>query len=337
MSPGDPSAPAPLLEVSDLRTVFEMPEGTLRAVDGASFRVPAGGAVALVGESGCGKSVTALSILRLVPPPGWIVGGQILFEGRNLLALPEKEMRRVRGGRIGIVFQEPMTSLNPVLTIGAQIVEAIRIHEAVGRREARARALDLLRKVRMPDPEARIDEFPHRLSGGMRQRALLAMAVAARPALLIADEPTTALDAAVRKEILGLLGELRAGMGMAVLIITHDLPLVAGFAERVAVFYAGQVIEEAPAEEIFERPLHPYTRSLLASIPRTDGPRLPRLPTIPGAVPDPRRFPPGCRFHPRCPVRRPPCDQVEPVLAGADGGRTVRCPFADDRGGPTEA
>ncbi len=315
----------PLLEVSDLRTVFETDEGTVRAVDGVSFAVAPGETLALVGESGSGKSVTALSILRLVPePPGRVVAGRVLFRGRDLLGLPPREMRRVRGREISMVFQEPMTSLNPVFTCGEQIVEVLVLHERLGRRAARARALELLRLVGIPAPEQRLDEYPHQLSGGMRQRVMIAMALACRPALLIADEPTTALDVTIQAQILELLGRLRAELGMALLLITHDLGVVAEVADRVAVMYAGQVVEQAPVEGVFHATRHPYTAGLLASLPRL-GERAAALRPIPGQVPDAARFPAGCRFHPRCPVAVERCRAAEPPLEPAGPGHLSRC------------
>jgi oligopeptide/dipeptide ABC transporter ATP-binding protein len=315
----------PLLEVRDLRTHFPTDEGVVRAVDGVSLDVRAGETLALVGESGSGKSVTSLSILRLVGGgAGRIVGGSIRFRGRDLLALPEEAMRAVRGREISMVFQEPMTSLNPVFTCGDQVAEVLEVHERMPRAAARARAVELLRHVGMPDPEQRAREYPHQLSGGMRQRVMIAMALACRPALLIADEPTTALDVTIQAQILELLRRLRAETGMAVLLITHDLGVVAESADRVAVMYAGQVVEYAPVASLFARPGHPYTAGLLASLPRL-GRREERLRVIPGGVPDPLAFPAGCRFHPRCPIAQERCRREEPRLEAQPDGREVRC------------
>jgi oligopeptide/dipeptide ABC transporter ATP-binding protein len=278
-----------------------------------------------VGESGCGKSVTALSILRLVPePPGRIAGGRVMFQGRDLLALPAAAMRRVRGKEISMVFQEPMTSLNPVFSCGEQIVEALVLHERLGGRAARARAVELLRLVGIPAPEQRAAEYPHQLSGGMRQRVMIAMALACRPALLIADEPTTALDVTIQAQILELLQRLQDEFGMAVLLITHDLGVVAEIADRVVVLYAGQVVECCDAAAAFQRTRHPYTAGLLASLPRL-GSRGERLRVIPGQVPDAARFPRACRFHPRCPAADERCRTLDPPLQTLDGSHQSRC------------
>jgi peptide/nickel transport system ATP-binding protein len=314
-----------LLEVRDLRTQFHTDDGVVRAVDGVSFGLRAGETLAVVGESGSGKSVTSLSIMRLVAsPPGRITGGQVLFRGRDLLAIGEAEMRAVRGREISMIFQEPQTALNPVHTCGAQIAEVVETHERLDRRAARARAVEMLRRVGIPAPEQRADEYPHQLSGGMRQRVMIAMALACRPAVLIADEPTTALDVTIQAQILELLAELRRELGMAVLLITHDLGVVAESADRVAVMYAGQVVEACDVRSAFRRPLHPYTAGLLASLPRL-GRRTERLKVIPGGVPDPARFPPGCRFHPRCPLAQARCREAEPAMEGFGEGREVRC------------
>ena len=304
-----------LLEVRDLRLDFPSARGIVHPVDGVSFRIERGEVMALVGESGCGKSLTSLALLRLVPPPGRIAdGSRILLEEIDLLGLPEKEIRAVRGGRIGMVFQDPMTSLNPVLTAGDQIVETIRAHRNISRREARDSAIRLLTEVGIPDPAGRFHAYPHQLSGGLRQRVMIAIALAAEPALLIADEPTTALDVSVQAQILELLDRLRQTHGMAVLLITHDLGVVAGRADRVAVMYAGQIVETAPTEMLFQRPSHPYTQALFASIPRLDGP-VGRLQPIPGSVPQPAAWPTGCRFHPRCEFVFEPCaDHVPPMF-----------------------
>jgi oligopeptide/dipeptide ABC transporter ATP-binding protein len=329
-APGAAEAPlAPLLSVRGLVTSFRTDAGPLRAVDGVSFDVPPRSTVGLVGESGCGKSVTSLSILRLVPdPPGRIEAGQILFQGKDLLALPEREMRKLRGDRISMIFQEPMTSLNPVYTVGAQIVEAVRLHQKKSRADARARAIEMLRVVGIPSPETRVDAYPHQLSGGMRQRVMIAMALACEPKLLIADEPTTALDVTIQAQVLELLRKLQKALGMSVVLITHDLGVVAEFADRVVVMYAGRVVEEGTALEVLQRPRHPYTRGLVRSIPPFgDAKRPRRLPTIEGVVPDLRALPVGCRFQERCPDVIDDCRKVEPELLPLDGepGRRARC------------
>ncbi|MGD8395308.1 MAG: ABC transporter ATP-binding protein [Candidatus Eiseniibacteriota bacterium] len=308
-----------LLEVRDLRTYFRTDEGLVKAVDGVTFDIDAGETVGLVGESGCGKSVTSLSILRLIPePPGEIAGGDILFRGRSLLGLSEQEMRSIRGNAISMIFQEPMTSLNPVFTCGFQIMEAIQLHQQLGPAAARERAIEMLRVVGIPSPEQRVDEYPHQLSGGMRQRVMIAMALSCNPALLIADEPTTALDVTIQAQILELIARLREEFGMAVLIITHDLGVVAEVSDRVAVMYAGKIVEYASTRSIFKQPVHPYTQGLLASIP-TLGLEIERLAVIPGTVPNPLEFPAGCKFHPRCPLADERCRREEPELEPAPG------------------
>ncbi|HKE90676.1 MAG TPA: ABC transporter ATP-binding protein [Gemmatimonadales bacterium] len=321
--------PDPVLRVHDLKTYFvtDRGSGTARAVDGVSFELAAGETLGIVGESGCGKTVMSLSILRLVPePPGHILPGSFIeFEGRNLLTLPPRELRAVRGNRIAMVFQEPMTSLNPVLPIGAQVAEAALVHQKLSRGEARKRTIDLLRLVGIPDPETRIDDYPHQLSGGMRQRVMIAMALICHPQILIADEPTTALDVTIQAQILDLLGRLRRELNMAVLLITHDLGVVAGSADRVVVMYAGQVVETAPTRDLFATPQHPYTAGLLASIPRLDQPRE-RLRSIPGSVPPATAWPGGCRFHPRCPFAWEKCRTEEPPLfETGTAGHRARC------------
>jgi len=321
--------PDPVLRVHDLKTYFvtDRGSGTARAVDGVSFELAAGETLGIVGESGCGKTVMSLSILRLVPePPGHILPGSFIeFEGRNLLTLPPRELRAVRGNRIAMVFQEPMTSLNPVLPIGAQVAEAALVHQKLSRAEARRRTIDLLRLVGIPDPEARVDDYPHQLSGGMRQRVMIAMALICHPQILIADEPTTALDVTIQAQILDLLGRLRRELHMAVLLITHDLGVVAGSADRVVVMYAGQVVETAPTRDLFATPQHPYTTGLLASIPRLDQPRE-RLRSIPGSVPPATAWPGGCRFHPRCPFAWEKCRTEEPpLLETGTAGHSARC------------
>jgi len=315
----------PLLEVRDLKTYFYTDRGIARAVDGVSFRIPARSTLGLVGESGCGKSVSALSILRLIQsPPGKIVGGSIHFEGRNLLELSEEEIRRVRGNKISMIFQEPMTSLNPVFTIGDQITEAIRTHQPVNRVEALDRAIELLRRVRIPSAETQVTQYPHQISGGMRQRVMIAMALACNPKLLIADEPTTALDVTIQAQILELLRELQQEFGMSILLITHDLGVVAEMADFVAVMYAGQVVEYAPAEELFAHPSHPYTLGLFHSRPSL-GQRKERLNVIPGTVPNPIHFPSGCRFHPRCSYVQDVCRTTDVRLEEVAPEHTSAC------------
>jgi oligopeptide/dipeptide ABC transporter ATP-binding protein len=318
-----------LLRVRDLKTYFvtEQGGGTARAVDGVSFDLYPGETLGLVGESGCGKTVTSLSLLRLVPePPGHIRPGSLIeFEGRNLLALDASELRAIRGNQIAMIFQEPMTSLNPVFTAGDQIGEAAIIHQGLSRKAARARAIEMLRLVGMPDPEERVDHYPHQLSGGMRQRVMIAMALVCHPKILIADEPTTALDVTIQAQILELLDRLQAELGMAVLLVTHDLGVVAGYADRVVVMYAGQVVETAPTTALFDRPLHPYTEGLMAAVPRIDVPTT-RLHAIPGQVPAATAWPGGCRFHPRCPYAWAKCAAEEPpLLDGGTPGHTARC------------
>ena len=319
----------PLLRVRDLKTYFvtERGGGTARAVDGVSFDLYPGETLGLVGESGCGKTVTSLSLLRLVPePPGHIRPGSLIeFEGRNLLALEASELRAIRGNQIAMIFQEPMTSLNPVFTVGDQIGEAAIIHQGLSRRAARARAVEMLRLVGMPAPEERVDHYPHQLSGGMRQRVMIAMALVCHPKILIADEPTTALDVTIQAQILELLHRLQAELGMAVLLVTHDLGVVAGYADRVVVMYAGQVVETAPTTALFDRPLHPYTEGLMAAVPRIDVPAA-RLHSIPGQVPAATAWPGGCRFHPRCPYAWAKCAAEEPpLLDGGTPGHAARC------------
>ncbi|MCC7170895.1 MAG: ABC transporter ATP-binding protein [Planctomycetes bacterium] len=298
-----------LLEVEGLTIELAGTSGAV--VDAVSFRVDRAETVAVVGESGCGKSLTALSLLRLLDPPLAIRAGSIRFDGLDLVRASERELRRVRGRRIAMVFQEPMTALNPVLTVGEQIVEVLELHAGLHGRDARARAAELLREVKLPDPERQLDEYPHRYSGGMRQRVLIAMALAGEPDLLIADEPTTALDVTVQAQVLDLLRELRRKRGMALLLITHDLGLVAEMASRVLVMYAGRIVEETPVVDLFERPQHPYTRALLAARPALAQPGA-RLQTIPGAVPQVAHYPSGCRFHPRCAELRTECSASAP-------------------------
>ncbi len=319
-----------LLSVENISTYFFTEEGVARAVQNVSFSIKKGKTFALVGESGCGKSVTALSIMRLVPdPPGKIVGGEIIFGQRSLLALSEKRMRAIRGHKIAMIFQEPMTSLNPVYTVGDQIVEAIKLHQKKSTRQAWADAAQMLRKVGIADPEQRVREYPHQMSGGMRQRVMIAMAVSCEPELLIADEPTTALDVTIQAQILDLLDELQKQNRMSILLITHDLSVVAERADDVAVMYASRIAEVADSRSLFAEPFHPYTQGLLRSLPRL-GFSGKRLQTISGTVPEPLHFPGGCKFHPRCSVgcgdRR--CQTVEPILRIVQPGRCVACWYA---------
>ena len=307
------------------------------AVDGVSFYLDRGELLGLVGESGCGKSITALSIMRLVAPPGKIVAGEILFEGRDLLKLSNAEMRDMRGNEVAMIFQDPMTSLNPVFTVGEQIAEALRLHRKLSRKEARAAAADAMREVAIPDPELRVKDYPHQLSGGMRQRVMIAMALACDPKLLIADEPTTALDVTIQAQILELLDNLRRTRDLAVLLITHDLGVVAEVADRVAVMYTGKIVEESPVNELFARPKHPYTEGLLRSVPKLtakDVARKTRLQTIEGTVPRPTALPPGCHFEPRCPYRMPRCREGDIPLYPAGTGVDVRCVLYDPAGTP---
>jgi oligopeptide/dipeptide ABC transporter ATP-binding protein len=316
-----------LLSIRDLRAGFHSYEGFVPAVDGIDFEVLRGETLGLVGESGCGKSVTALSVLRLLRCPPAEITGQIFFEARDLLKLSEAEIRRVRGNTISMIFQEPMTSLNPVLTIGRQISEAVRLHFAASPQEARDRAVEMLRRVQIPSPEARLDEFPHQLSGGMRQRVMIAMALSCNPELLLADEPTTALDVTIQAQIMNLMVRLKAEFQTAIVLITHDLGLIAEVASRVVVMYAGKVVEEAPVRDLFKDPRHPYTRGLLGSIPKIGstarGGSL--LHEIPGIVPNPLTFPPGCRFHPRCRQAMKICLTREPPLGRIARHRRVYC------------
>jgi oligopeptide/dipeptide ABC transporter ATP-binding protein len=320
-----------LLEIKGLKTCFDTDRGVVRAVDGVSFSIKPGRTLGVVGESGCGKSVTALSILRLLPKPvGRIAAGSIRLRDRDLLALSEREMRSVRGNDISMIFQEPMTSLNPVFTVGDQIAEPLMLHQQMNRRRAMDRAVEMLQVVGIPNAERRVAEYPHQLSGGQRQRAMIAMALACRPALLIADEPTTALDVTVQAQILDLMNDLKDRFGSSVMLITHALGVIAETAQRVVVMYAGRVVEEADVEPLFAEPLHPYTQGLLRSIPRLDCDRE-RLDVIPGVVPNPLEFPPGCRFHNRCDKAFDRCRREEPPLYLL-GGRSVRCWLYEDDG-----
>ena len=321
-----------LLEVIDLKTLFQTREGLVRAVDGLSFYLDRGELLGLVGESGCGKSITALSIMRLVAPPGKIVNGEILFEGRDLLKLSNREIRAVRGDDIAMIFQDPMTSLNPVFPVGEQIAEVLRLHRKLSRTDARKAAVEAMREVSIPDPELRVNDYPHQLSGGMRQRVMIAMALACDPKLLIADEPTTALDVTIQAQILELLDHLRKTRELAVLLITHDLGVVAEVADRVAVMYTGKIVEESPVDELFARPKHPYTEGLLRSVPKLtakDVVKQERLQTIEGMVPRPNALPPGCHFEPRCPYAMPRCREGEIPLYPAGEGVVVRCVLYD--------
>ncbi|TAJ76086.1 ABC transporter ATP-binding protein [bacterium] len=320
---------AELIRVKDLRTSFFTPDGEVKAVDGVSFEIGEGQTLGLVGESGCGKSVTALSIMRLVPsPPGRVVGGEILYRGRDLFKLKGEAMRKIRGNEISMIFQEPMTSLNPVFTIGNQIGEAIRLHQGLGKKETREKTVEMLRLVKIADPERRIDDYPHQLSGGMRQRVMIAMALSCHPSLLIADEPTTALDVTIQAQILELMKELQERLGMSLLLITHDLGVVAEQADEVAIMYAGKVVERANAKAIFNRPLHPYTVGLLNSLPGASGSKKRRLEAIPGMVPSPLELPSGCRFRDRCPKAAGICGEAEPQLVEKDKDHGVSCYFA---------
>jgi len=313
-----------LLEIKDLTTHFFTRSGVVKAVDNLSLGLRKGRVLGLVGESGCGKTVTALSVLNLVPYPGKIVSGRIYFEGRDLLALPSEEMRKVRGAKISMIFQEPMTALNPVFTVGNQIAEVLTTHLDVTKKQAMDSAVELLRSVGIPSPEKRVHEYPHQMSGGMRQRVMIAMAVACRPSLILADEPTTALDVTIQAHILELLGRIQAEMGMAMVLVTHDLGLIAERAQDVAVMYAGRIVEQAETKELFANPQHPYTRGLMASVPRPGEEGRTRLRTIAGTVPRLHELPAGCRFAPRCDIKTARCE-VEPELVEVRPGHLVRC------------
>lgn len=309
-----------ILQVEDLRTYIHTPQGVVRAVNGVSLYLEEGKTLAIVGESGCGKTMTALSILRLLPPGGRIEGGKILYRGRDITALPEGEMRKIRGKEIAMVFQEPSTALNPVLTAGEQVAEGLRLHLGLGKREAEDRAVELLEAVGIPDARTRARSYPHQLSGGMRQRVVIAMALAAGPSVLIADEPTTALDVSVQAQIVDLLLRLKEERGLSLILITHNLGLVASFADETAVMYLGKVVEHGPTDSIIESPLHPYTRGLIASLPDPSRP----LDPIPGNLPSPLERIEGCPFHPRCKVRKEVCGRYDPPLFTLDGTK-VRC------------
>jgi oligopeptide/dipeptide ABC transporter ATP-binding protein len=326
VEPDTPLPADPVLRVENLRTVFRLPGRTVRAVDDVSFSLHPHRILGLAGESGSGKSVTSLSLMRLIPePPGRIEAGRAFLAGRDILALPEAEMRRVRGRLISMVFQEPMTSLNPVFTAGYQVDEVLRLHLGLGRKEARERTIDLFDRVGIPDPSRRHGEYPHRLSGGMRQRVLIAMALAGEPRVLIADEPTTALDVTIQAQILDLLDRLRRETGMATLFITHDLGVLARIAYEVAIMYAGRIVERGLAEDVLRRPWHPYTEGLLASLPSRAAKVSGRLRSIPGGVPDLGDLPPGCAFEPRCPRRQEICRREPPPEEEKTPGRTARC------------
>ena len=321
----------PLLRVDNLRTYFDTLDGTVRSVDGVSYDVHAGQTLGVVGESGCGKSVTALSILRLVPqPPGRYVGGRILFHGMDLLALSERDMRAIRGDRISMVFQEPMSSLNPVMMVGQQIAEVVQLHQGKSRRESVEWAVEMLANVQIPEPRRRASEYPFQMSGGMRQRVMIALALACHPDLLIADEPTTALDVTIQAQVLDLLQDLQQRMGMAIVLITHDLGVVAEHCDRVVVMYAGRKVEEAPVQRLFEQPLHPYTKALMASMPQM-GANVRRLPEIPGMVPPPYQHPIGCAFAARCSHAGARCHVEIPPFESEANDHGVACFVA--RGG----
>lgn len=320
------NASADLLRVEGLRTHFRTMDGIVKAVDGVSFEIGQGASVGIVGESGCGKSVTSLSIMRLIERPGWIAGGRIMFRGRDLASLSENGMRRVRGDDITMVFQEPMTSLNPVFTIGGQVTEVIRVHRNVSKKEAEARTVELLKMVGIPNAERRLREYPHNFSGGQRQRIMIAIALANDPDLLILDEPTTALDVTIQAQILELVKDLQRRVNTAVMLITHDLGVVAEMSERIVVMYAGRVVEEGDVLSILKDPKHPYTKGLLSSIPSL-GRKGERLTVIAGSVPNPLRLPAGCKFAPRCPFVMERCHVDEPELkpVSADSSRAARC------------
>ena len=323
-----------LLDIKDLHTVFDTDRGKVRAVDGVSISIGKGETLGVVGESGCGKSVTALSILRLLQKPtGRIEKGEILLEGKDLASLSEAEMRGIRGNRISMIFQEPMTSLNPVYTICDQLSEPLRLHQGMTKSEARERAVEMLSIVGIPSAKSRIDEYPHQFSGGQRQRVMIAMALACKPALLIADEPTTALDVTVQAQILDLMANLKSDFGSSVMLITHSLGVVAEVAQRVVVMYAAKIVEEAPVMPIFKNPLHPYTKGLLESIPRMDK-TVKKLSVIPGIVPSPLAFPSGCRFHNRCTAAFDKCPKEAPPLFKLEEGHTVRCWLYEREGVP---
>ena len=316
-----------LLEIRNLKTYFDVRGGILKAVDDVSLTIKSGETLGLVGESGCGKSVTGASIMRLIPiPPGRIAGGEIFFEGIDILKLRESEMRKIRGNKISMIFQEPMTSLNPVFTVGDQVAEVIRLHEKLSQRETRERVIETFRLVRIPAPDSRIEEYPHQMSGGMRQRVMIAMALACHPKLMIADEPSTALDVTIQAQILDLMNKLKEETGASILFITHDLGVIAEMAQRVAVMYAGKIMEGADVDALFSEPKHPYTMGLMSSIPILGiGKKQRRLSTIPGVVPSLFKLPKGCLFHDRCSVTLKECDQLEPPMIDLGNNHFVRC------------
>ena len=322
----------PLLKLEHLTTVFDVPGRPVVAVDDVSFEIAPGETLGLVGESGSGKSVTAFSIIQLLQPPGRIAAGRVFFQGRDLLTLPESEVRKVRGAGIGVVFQEPMAALNPVMRVGAQIAESLIVHGLASRKEARGRAIELLHAVRITDPEKRVDDYPHQLSGGMRQRVMIAVALACRPPLIIADEPTTALDVTVQSQILDLLRTLKDEFNVSLLLITHDLGVIAETADRVAVMYAGRIVEQGPVRDIIRGPLHPYTRGLLASIPGEGSGT--RLTAIEGVVPSLTNLPPGCTFAPRCPHQMAVCTTAVPALVEIAPAHSARCYLHSDQQDP---
>jgi len=316
----------PLLEVKGLRTEFHTQDGVVKAVDGVSFFVNEGETLGIVGESGCGKSVSLLSVMRLIPqPPGKIAAGEVLFEGIDLLKLSDDDIRKVRGNKIAMVFQDPMTFLNPVLTIGKQIMEALQLHMGMTKKQARDRSAELLAMVGIPESESRLDDYPHQFSGGMRQRVMIAMALACNPQILVADEPTTALDVTIQAQIVDLVKRLRDEIGLAIIWITHDLGVIAGLADRMMVMYAGHVVEEAPVKELYANPRHPYTLGLLGSLPRLDEIRQDKLTSIEGLPPDLIDLPPGCPFQPRCVYAVDKCRQVRPALEPVAPKHTIAC------------
>ncbi len=314
-----------LIDVNDLKTYFYTEDGVVKAVDGVDFEIYPGETLGIVGESGCGKSVTSLSIMRLIEsPPGKIAGGSIMFDGKDLTKLSQNQMRKIRGNDISMIFQEPMTSLNPVYTVGDQIMEAILLHKDVNKKEAREQSIDMLRKVGISLPEQRVDEYPHQLSGGMRQRVMIAMALSCDPQLLIADEPTTALDVTIQAQILDLMNGLKDKFNMAIMMITHDLGVIAEISDRVAVMYAGKIVEYTDVKTLFANPKHPYTWGLMHSIPRLDK-EVEKLSAIPGIVPSPLNFPPGCKYNTRCPLADEKCRTEEAPLVEVEPGHKVRC------------
>jgi oligopeptide/dipeptide ABC transporter ATP-binding protein len=321
-----------LLEVTDLRTYFNTEDGLVKAVDGITFRLKRGETLGIVGESGSGKSVTNLSIIRLIPtPPGEIVSGEIIFDRQDLLKLNAEDVRHIRGRRIAMIFQDPMTSLNPFMKVSRQLMEMTRLHLGHTRQQAYEHAVKMLETVGIPDARARVDNYPHEFSGGMRQRVMIAMAISCNPTLLIADEPTTALDVTIQAQILDLLRDLKQRLGMAILLITHNLGIVSDMADRVAVMYAGQIVELAPGCELLSKPLHPYTKALINSVPKlAPESAAQRLSAIPGNVPRIGHFPPGCRFYPRCPTARPECENRMPELTEVAPGKWVRCFYAGE-------